>query len=150
MTGSGISGSYDTVSETWSLSANSFRINLAGGVEGSKQVNALSDTTIEVTVDPDKHIHTDYVNKMNSLQEQINGISVDVNTSNSRIKYIILAPLAIKASNVELKNVQFTGSIVITKAPECEQEIIADKLWYTATNDVVVDQDTNWNIKYNK
>ena len=77
-------------------------------------------------------------------------ISVDVNTSNSRIKYIILAPLAIKASNVELKNVQFTGSIVITKTPECEQEIIADKLWYTATDDVVVDQDTNWNIKYNK
>ena len=84
MTGSGISGSYDTVSETLSLSANSFRINLAGGVEGSKQVNALSDTTIEVTVDPDKHIHTDYVNKMNSLQEQINGISVDVNTTYTR------------------------------------------------------------------
>ena len=50
----------------------------------------------------------------------------------------------------KLKNVQFTGSIVITKTPECEQKIIADKLWYTATDDVVVDQDTNWNIKYNK
>ena len=84
MTGSGISGSYDTVSDTLSLSANSFRLNLAGGVEGSNQVSALSDTTIDVTVDPDKHIHTDYVNKMNSLQEQINGISVDVNTTYTR------------------------------------------------------------------
>ncbi len=76
-------------------------------------------------------------------------IIVDVNTSNSRIKYIILAPLAIKVSNTKLINVKFTGSVSITKTPECEKEIVTDKLWYTATADVTVDDATSWNITNN-
>lgn len=75
-------------------------------------------------------------------------ISVDINTSNSRIKYIVLAPLAIKASDTELINVKFTGSILITKAPECEKEIITDRLWYTSSN-VLVDDATSFNITIN-
>ncbi len=76
-------------------------------------------------------------------------ISVDINTSNSRIKNILIAPLAIKASNTKLINCKMTGFITITKIPECEKEIITDKLWYSATENVTFDDATSWNITNN-
>ena len=46
--------------------------------------SALSNTNIEVTVDPSKHAHTNYENTMTSLQNQINAISFDINTVYTR------------------------------------------------------------------
>lgn len=84
MDGVGITGRYDTNTETLSLIADSFQISLAGGVEGRGMVQGLSNTIIETVVDPDKHIHNDYVTKMNSLQSQIDAIVFDTNTTYTR------------------------------------------------------------------
>lgn len=84
MDGVGITGKYDATSETLSLAADNFQISLAGGVVGRGMVQGLSDTVIEATVDPDKHTHTDYVDKMNSLQAQIDTIVIDTNTTYTR------------------------------------------------------------------
>lgn len=81
MNGVGISGHYDAVTETLSLEANNFQISLTGGITGRGQVQGLSNTVIETTVDPDKHTHKDYVDKMSSLQAQIDAIVVDTNTT---------------------------------------------------------------------
>lgn len=84
MSGTGISGHYDTTTETLSLEANSFQLTFSGGVSGRGLVQGLSNTTIETTVDPDKHIHKDYVEKLKSLQTQIDNIVVDTNTTYTR------------------------------------------------------------------
>ncbi len=76
-------------------------------------------------------------------------ITVDLNTSNNRIKYIIFAPLAIKASNTKLINVKLSGYVTVTKTPEAEMEIITDKLWYNAADDVTVDDATSLDMKNN-
>lgn len=78
MTGEGISVSYNSQSQTFKMTANPFTITLTGGVSGSGLISKLSDTNIQVDVDPSKHIHQNYVNTMTDLQDQINAIvSVD-------------------------------------------------------------------------
>lgn len=78
MTGEGISVSYNSQSQTFRMTANPFTITLTGGVSGSGLVSKLSDTNIQVDVDPSKHIHQNYINTMTDLQDQINAIvSVD-------------------------------------------------------------------------
>ena len=84
MVGRGITGEYNTAREQLTLSANDFLLSLSGGVTGSATVSALSNTNIEVTVDPSKHAHTNYENTMTSLQNQINAISFDINTVYTR------------------------------------------------------------------
>lgn len=84
MVGRGITGEYNTAREQLTLSANDFLLSLSGGVTGSATVSALSNTNIEVTVDPSKHAHINYENTMTSLQNQINAISFDINTVYTR------------------------------------------------------------------
>lgn len=75
----GLTGEGVTVStvgtNNYKLSANNFTLTLGGGVTGSAVVNHLSDTTLNVTVDPTKHIHENYVTRMDDLQGQINDIN---------------------------------------------------------------------------
>lgn len=75
----GLTGEGVTVStvgtNNYKLSANNFTLTLGGGVTGSAVVNHLSDTTVNVTVDPTKHIHENYVTRMDDLQGQINDIN---------------------------------------------------------------------------
>lgn len=75
----GLTGEGVTVStvgtNNYKLSANNFTLTLGGGVTGSAVVNHLSDTTVNVTVDPTKHIHENYVTRMDDLQSQINDIN---------------------------------------------------------------------------
>ena len=61
--------------DDYKLSANNFTLTLGGGVVGSAVINHLSDTTLNVTVDPTKHIHENYVTRMDDLQGQINDIN---------------------------------------------------------------------------
>lgn len=63
---------------------------------------------------------------------------IDINTTYSQIKKIIVAPLAIKASNTTLENVNITGEILLTKTPECAVEVVYDDYWYSASDDVTV------------
>ena len=75
----GLTGEGVTVStvgtNNYKLSANNFTLTLGGGVTGSAVINHLSDTTVNVTVDPTKHIHENYVTRMDDLQSQINDIN---------------------------------------------------------------------------
>lgn len=76
----------------------------------------------------------------------LENITIDVNTTYSQIKKLIVAPLAIKASNTTLKNVNITGGIVLTKTPDCEIEVIYDDFWYLASDDVSVDSNSSVTI----
>ena len=62
-------------SDSYKLSANNFILTFGGGVVGSGTVNHLTDTTINLTVDPTKHIHQNYITRMDDLQTQINSIN---------------------------------------------------------------------------
>lgn len=81
MQGEGITASYNTATEILTMSANSFRLTLTGDVTGSATIDKLTDTNIEVVVDPTKHNHTDYETTLASLQTQINNINYDINTT---------------------------------------------------------------------
>lgn len=61
--------------DNYRLSANNFILTFGGGVTGSGTINHLSDTTINLTVDPTKHIHENYITRMDDLQSQINDIN---------------------------------------------------------------------------
>lgn len=78
MVGEGITISYDNTSNTYKLSADSWNLDFGGGVQGSGKVDHLTNTTINLTVDPDKHIHKNYITRMDNLQTQINNLkSID-------------------------------------------------------------------------
>lgn len=72
---------------------------------------------------------------------------IDINTTFNQIKKIVVAPLAIKAFNTTIENVNITGEIIITKTPECAVEVIYDDFWYSASNDVTI---TNSTLEINK
>lgn len=61
----------------WNFAANNFKITLTGGISGSGTVNRLTNTTISVTVDPDKHKHKNLEDAIKDLQQQIDSI-VDI------------------------------------------------------------------------
>lgn len=65
--------------------------------------------------------------------------TIDVNTSFSLVKYLIIAPLAISATNVQLENVVLNGSIVYTKLPNAEITVILDDYWYQDIENTVDD-----------
>lgn len=69
-------------------------------------------------------------------------IKIIVNTDFSNIKYMIIAPLAIKAQNVKMENVKFSGTIEFKKVPNCEIETVIDNFWYKETGDISVDSNT--------
>lgn len=84
MEGLGITGSYSTADDTLRLEANNFTLSLAGGVTGSAVVSNLTDTVLNVSVDPTKHNHTNYEQTLTSLQTQINAISFDTSSTYTR------------------------------------------------------------------
>ena len=70
-------------------------------------------------------------------------VSLEISTSLTQTKYIIVAPLAILMSNTKLENVKFDGELVVKKIPDgCELDIVYDNFWYSASNDVIVDEDS--------
>ena len=69
-------------------------------------------------------------------------IKIVVNTDFSNIKYMIIAPLAIKAENVTMENVEFSGTIEFKKVPNCTIETVIDNFWYKQTGDISVDSNT--------
>ena len=73
LSGEGITA--DTSTSNYKLSADNFTLTFTGGAQGSATVNHLTDTTIELSVIPTRHIHDDYILRMDNLQEQINNIN---------------------------------------------------------------------------
>ena len=72
---------------------------------------------------------------------------IDVDTNYSQIKYLIVSPLAIKATNTKLENVKLSGNIEFTKTPDCEIEVIYDDFWFSASDDVIVDENSSVKIE---
>lgn len=72
--GRGIDIDFNDKTKSLMYTAHSFTLSFMGGATGSKLVDTLSDTTINLKVNPDKHIHQNYVDTMKSLQSQINNI----------------------------------------------------------------------------
>ncbi len=70
------------------------------------------------------------------------GIKIVVNTDFSNIKYMIIAPLAIKAENVTMENVKFSGTIEFKKVPNCVIETVIDNFWYKEIGENSVDSNT--------
>lgn len=80
MQGEGITVSFDSADDQLLMSANNFNLSFGGGVTGTGIVKHLTDTTINMVVDPTKHIHSDYIDTMTNLQEQINELAkIDIN-----------------------------------------------------------------------
>lgn len=75
MIGEGIYISYISSSSTFKMSANNFNITFDGGVSGTATVTHLGDTTAELTVNPARHVHQNYIDTMNDLQDQIDHLS---------------------------------------------------------------------------
>lgn len=75
MDGEGIDVSYNTTTSDLKITANDFTLTFGGGATGSGTIKALSDTGINLVVDPDKHIHQNYLDTMDDLQDQIDNIN---------------------------------------------------------------------------
>ena len=72
--GKGIDITFYSADSRYVISANDFNINLTGGVYGVGTVQHLDDVTIHTTVDPNQHIHQNYIDRMDLLQDQINNL----------------------------------------------------------------------------
>lgn len=70
MSSTGITSEYNAITNQLNLKANDFRITLNKGVNGSAIVRNLENVDIEVTVDPDKHVHQDLLDRISALEEK--------------------------------------------------------------------------------
>lgn len=61
--------------DDYKFSANDFTLTFTGGVVGSSTVSHLTNTTLNLSVDPTKHIHQNYIDRMDDIQVQINNIN---------------------------------------------------------------------------
>lgn len=61
--------------DDYRFSANDFTLTFTGGVVGSSTVSHLTNTTLNLSVDPTKHIHQNYIDRMDDIQVQINNIN---------------------------------------------------------------------------
>ena len=73
--GEGITITAATAQTPYKFSADSFKLTLTGGATGNAQIRHLTDTSLNVVIDPNEHIHQNYIDTMTSLQNQINAIN---------------------------------------------------------------------------
>ena len=73
-------------------------------------------------------------------------VLIDINTNYSQIKYLVVAPLAIVASNTTIENVTMTGRITFTKTPNSENEIVLNDFFYSKDSDVTVNANSKVEI----
>lgn len=57
------------------LTADTFNLSFGGGVTGSGTIEHLTDTTINLTVDPTKHTHKDLQDSIKDLQDDLAALS---------------------------------------------------------------------------
>ena len=74
MRGEGITVSYNSSTQSFKMTADSFVLSFTGGATGSGRISKLADTSINLEIDPSQHRHQNYIDTMVSLQDQINAI----------------------------------------------------------------------------
>lgn len=74
-------------------------------------------------------------------------VKVDIDASYSNIKYLIVSPFAVIATDTTLQNVKFNADIKITRTPDgCETEIITSDFFYKELTNVTVDDESKITI----
>ena len=74
-------------------------------------------------------------------------VSFVINVRLSKITNIVVAPFAILASDTKLENVSISGNIEVKKTPDnSEIVVVSDKLFYNASSDVEIDDNTKVNF----
>lgn len=84
----GITITYDSDHDLYNFSANSFLLRLTGGVTGSATISNLTDTTLNVTVDPNKHVHDYGIDNISGLRdalEELENNKLDASIWNSTV-----------------------------------------------------------------
>ena len=71
MSSQGITSSFNIATGHLTLSANDFTLTFKGGATGSGMIDNLTNTEIELTVDPDKHTHQDLLNEIQLLKDRV-------------------------------------------------------------------------------
>ena len=80
----GLTGHFDTLRNVLVLDVNDFTLTFGGGVTGSATITDLSNTNIDLAVDGSRHTHANYETTMQSLQNQIDAIDIDVSSTYTR------------------------------------------------------------------
>lgn len=74
LVGEGVTVLYDAIASNFKISADSFNLSVGGGAIGSVTVEHLTDATLNLTVDPNKHIHKDLVDDIALLRSEVSVI----------------------------------------------------------------------------
>lgn len=74
LAGDGVTVTHDSINDKYKISANNFKLSFGGGASGNGTITHLTDTAIQLTVDPSKHVHDNYIKRMDDLQKQISQI----------------------------------------------------------------------------
>ena len=79
MSSTGITSSYNAATQHLTLKANDFTLSLTGGVSGIATIEGLSNTSLEVTVNPDMHTHQDLLDEIDRLQSICDDLQEQIN-----------------------------------------------------------------------
>lgn len=70
----GITIDYNSDLDLYNFSANSFLLRVTGGATGSATVSNLTDTTLNIVVDPNKHVHDYGIDNIDGLREALDDL----------------------------------------------------------------------------
>ena len=124
--GKGVSVEYNNTTNAFEIIANNFDLTFTGGATGKGTVNELSNVSIALTVDPDKHAHENYETSIEALSERITKLTDKMDPDDYYTKLIIDQKFEeIAATNLPTAN----RALLVNKdlkLPACAFE--ADKL----------------------
>lgn len=70
----GITIDYNSDLDLYNFSANSFLLRITGGATGSATISNLTDTTLNITVDPNKHVHDYGIDNISGLRQALDNL----------------------------------------------------------------------------
>lgn len=73
--GKGLKITWDVSTKKFTLNADDYILAFTGGATGQGTVTDLTNTTIALTVDPDKHTHQNYIDRMDKIEQSIKNLS---------------------------------------------------------------------------
>lgn len=71
----GVKVTWDVSKKKFTLNADDYILAFTGGATGQGTVTDLTNTTIALTVDPSKHVHQNYIDRMDKIEKSIKDIS---------------------------------------------------------------------------
>lgn len=71
MQGQGVTVDYNTSTSVFTMQANNFSIGFTGGATGTAYINRLTDTTVNLVVDGERHTHPTLETRLDTLEAQM-------------------------------------------------------------------------------